>query len=94
MHEVIWTSLAVDELEAIQEYLQARNPSAAQAVAADIMRTGDNLEMFPLRGRDVPGGRLREVVSKFGYIIRYRVEGEKVYILRIRHGARRPLGRF
>ncbi len=94
LHEVIWTSLAVDELEAIQAYLRPLNPSAAQEVVADLIKTGDNLEMYPLRGRPVPDGRLREVISRFAYVVRYRVEGEKVYILRIRHGARQPLGRF
>ncbi len=33
---------------------------------------------------------MREQVTAYPYIIRYRIDGDKVYILRVRHGARRP----
>ena len=34
---------------------------------------------------------MRELIShSYPYIIRYRIEGERVIILRIRHMARRP----
>jgi plasmid stabilization system protein ParE len=33
---------------------------------------------------------MREVVTRFPYVIRYRIVGEDVIILRVRHTARRP----
>jgi plasmid stabilization system protein ParE len=46
---------------------------------------GDSLQAFPERGRPVAGG-LRELPTVPPYIIRYRVAGDAVLILRIRHG--------
>ncbi len=33
---------------------------------------------------------MRELVSAYPYIIRYRIDGDTVVILRIRHTSRRP----
>jgi plasmid stabilization system protein ParE len=33
---------------------------------------------------------LRALVTRYDYIIRYRVAGDIVYVLRVRHTARRP----
>ena len=47
----------------------------------------DSLAEFPDRGRDVGDGR-REMTTVRPYVLRYRVEDERVIVLRIRHGAR------
>jgi plasmid stabilization system protein ParE len=36
---------------------------------------------------------MREVMSSYPYIIRYRTAGDEVVILRVRHMARRPTKR-
>jgi hypothetical protein len=59
-------------------------------MAARIIEVGNNLANFPYRGRAVPGSQLRETTLAPPYIIRYRVEPNRVLILRVRHGARRP----
>jgi plasmid stabilization system protein ParE len=59
-------------------------------MAEALRATGDSLECFPHRGRLVPGTGKRELVSVSPYVIRYRVEGDEVRILRVRHSARRP----
>lgn len=33
---------------------------------------------------------MREAMTSYPYIIRYRINGDEVVILRIRHGAQRP----
>ena len=38
------------------------------------------------------GTRLREAVMGYLYVIRYRVAGADMLILRFRHAARRPTG--
>ncbi len=53
-------------------------------------KTGNGLANFPQRGRPVHGSAMREVVTRFPYVIRYRIVGEDVIILRVRHTARRP----
>jgi plasmid stabilization system protein ParE len=50
---------------------------------------GDSLERFPQRGRPVRGTNLREWTLVYPYIIRYRIAGDDVRILRVRHGMRR-----
>jgi toxin ParE1/3/4 len=55
----------------------------------EILAAGDSLVNFPYRGRSVPGTALRETTLAYPYIIRYRIAGDHVRILRVRHGARR-----
>jgi toxin ParE1/3/4 len=51
---------------------------------------GDSLVQFPDRGRAVPKTDMRELVTTYPYIIRYRIAGNVVVILRVRHTSRRP----
>ena len=53
------------------------------------VRLDRGLATFPYRGRVVPGTQLRETTLARPYLIRYRVEPNRVLILRVRHGARR-----
>jgi plasmid stabilization system protein ParE len=57
-------------------------------LAERLLALGDSLTDFPKRGRDVGEGK-REMTIVWPYILRYRVEEETVFILRIRHGAQR-----
>lgn len=59
-------------------------------VAETLRAEGNNLVNFPQRGRPVPGTNLRELVTPYSYIIRYRMAASDVVILPIRHTARRP----
>lgn len=87
MLAVVWTEEAVAHLEAILEYVEAFNPGAARRLGERLIEAGDSLAEFPERGRDAGDGR-REIVTVWPYILRYRVEAERVVILRVRHGAR------
>jgi plasmid stabilization system protein ParE len=54
----------------------------------DLLVAGNSLERFPHRGRRVPGTEMRELVTIYPYIIRYRVtRNGLVRILRVRHAA-------
>jgi addiction module RelE/StbE family toxin len=88
--EVIWSPAALREIDHIYRYLAQFNPRAAENMVREILAAGDSLERFPYRGRAVLGTRLREVTLPYPYIIRYRIAGDHVRILRVRHGARRP----
>ncbi len=83
----MWTNEAVEHLEAIIAYISAFNPSAASGLGARLIAVADSLSEFPDRGRDAGGG-MREMTTVWPYVLRYRVEAERVIILRIRHGAR------
>ncbi len=83
----MWTNEAVEHLEAIIAYISAFNPSAASGLGERLIAVADSLSEFPDRGRDAGGG-MREMTTVWPYVLRYRMEAERVIILRIRHGAR------
>lgn len=88
--KVIWSPSALRQVFRIYDYLTDFNPKATDEVFADLMQTGDGLSHFPHRGRPVPNSDMREVVTSYPDIIRYRVTRDAVRILRVRHTARRP----
>jgi plasmid stabilization system protein ParE len=59
-------------------------------VANAILAAGNSLNTFPRRGRPVGNTKMREILTLYPYVIRYRLSGNTVFILRIRHNARRP----
>lgn len=87
MRRIVWTDEAVAHLEAIIAYIAAFNPAAAARLGSRLIVVADSLAEFSDRGRDVGDGR-REMTTVWPYVLRYRVESDRVVILRIRHGAR------
>ena len=87
MRSIVWTDDAVSHLESIFTYVAAFDPAAATRLAARLIEVADSLAEFSDRGRDAGRG-LREMTTVWPYILRYRVEGDTVIILRVRHGAR------
>ena len=85
--KIVWTDEAVGHLEAIVAYISAFNPAAASRFGERLIAVVDSLAEFPNRGRAVGDGR-REMTTVRPYVLRYRVEADRVIILRIRHGAR------
>ena len=88
--QVVWTEPALNGIALAYDYIFEFNPQAAMRVADTLRTEGDSLEHFPQGGRPVPGTNMRELISTYPYIIRYRIDGDRVIILRIRHTARRP----
>jgi len=88
---VIWSPSALREVERATDYLMDFNPRAAKELAEGLILAGDSLAHFPHRGRRVRNSDMRELVSAYPYIIRYRiVRDDVVRILRVRHTSRRP----
>lgn len=88
---VIWSPSALHEIARASDYLTDFNPKAAIELAENLLAVGDSLMHFPHRGRRVPNTDMRELVTAYPYIIRYRiVRDEEVRILRVRHTSRRP----
>jgi plasmid stabilization system protein ParE len=86
---VVWTAEAERELEAIRTYIGAFNPLAAQRMSLRLIAAADSLG--DLSARHSVAGPAREMVAVRPYVIRYRVAADCVIILRVRHGARRPM---
>jgi len=90
LSKIIWSTDALANLRSIRAYIEQFNPRAAANLAKGLVEAGDSLAHFPHRGRSVPKTDLRELVTAYPYIIRYRIVGDAVHILRVRHTARRP----
>ncbi|MFS0773874.1 type II toxin-antitoxin system RelE/ParE family toxin [Sphingomonas sp. 1P08PE] len=89
MARVVWRNDALDDLDDIITYLEQFNPTAATRYFVRLFTLGESLRDFPHRGRPTSDGD-RELVTVPPYILRYSVDGESVFILSVKHGARRP----
>jgi toxin ParE1/3/4 len=85
--KVIWSDQAIANLDEIEEYISNFNPDAAQRLGQRLIELSNSLGSFPNRGRPSPYGA-REMVSVRPYILRYRVIGDTVEIVQVRHMAR------
>jgi toxin ParE1/3/4 len=88
---VVWTDPALADLFALRAFISTDNPAAAEAM---IRRIVDLVERQLLRMPDSGRpGRLpttRElVVTGSPYFVPYRIDGDRIQILRVIHGARR-----
>ncbi len=83
-----WTFLAMNDREAIFDYLEADSPRAAIMIDDRIEAQVELLIETPEIGR--PGrieGTRELVIQRTPYIAAYRIDGEIVRILRVLHGA-------
>lgn len=89
-YQVVWSPRAVDDLEAIVQYIAADSTSYAAAVVETILSTTRKLSPFPLSGRIVPELGDEDIREWFAYSYRiiYRVEGQIVTIAAVIHGKR------
>ena len=86
---VVWSPSALRDIRHIYSYLAGFNRRAAEDLVHELVAAGDSLKTFPQRGRAIPDTNLREWALVYPYIIRYRIAGDLVRILRVRHGMRR-----
>jgi toxin ParE1/3/4 len=87
-----FTQRATRDLAEIAEYLRTRNPSAALVVRAAILRSLQNLTLFPAIGRPQNVEGVRKLVTpKYRYLVYYMIDdgAEEIVILTIQHPARR-----
>ncbi|XKE46949.1 type II toxin-antitoxin system RelE/ParE family toxin [Halomonas organivorans] len=83
MAEVIWTEPALQELDAIAEYIALDNPAAASRLVEEVLDKTGRLEDFPQSGRmppELPNSVYREVVVPPCRIF-YRNDERRVLIL-------------
>lgn len=85
-----WRTLANRDLAELAEYIAVDSERAAGATVDRIVAVVEMLERFPYLGRVGRASNTREfVVSGTSYRIIYRVEPDRIRILRILHCARR-----
>jgi toxin ParE1/3/4 len=88
LRRIRWAPSAVDDLEAIRDYLRANHPSFAQPTIQKLYQLARSLKRFPHRGRIGQVENTRELVTApLPYIIVYGVDSDFVHIFRVIHGA-------
>ncbi|MFI4956846.1 MAG: type II toxin-antitoxin system RelE/ParE family toxin [Gammaproteobacteria bacterium] len=87
--EIVWLRSAVKDLERLQQFIIQHNPRAAREIAVKVKGAVMHLVAHPELGRpveDLP--YFRDITIPFGaggYLLRYRLVSEKIYIVSIRH---------
>jgi toxin ParE1/3/4 len=90
MAEVIWTEPALNDLDAIADYVALDNPVAARELIQRIFRHIDQLIAHPDSGSkpaELRGWRYRQIIEPPCRIF-YRRDGETVYVLYVMRGER------
>ncbi|SEK01763.1 addiction module toxin, RelE/StbE family [Sphingobium sp. AP50] len=85
MLPVVWRASALRKLESVVDYIELRNPAAADRIGAAIRHAADRLPDHPYLHRPgrVPG--TREAVVHPNYILVYRVLADRIQILALHH---------
>jgi plasmid stabilization system protein ParE len=92
---VLFTGLAEEDLDQIEDQISAQDPAAAARVRSAIVRQSIQLGKAPEKGMPLRGPRgnqeigvrLWPVARYHNYLILYRVEPKQIRVLRILHAA-------
>jgi toxin ParE1/3/4 len=87
---VSWSPAALDDVDAIAEYIHRDSPAYASAVVDKLLEAARNLATFPNAGRIVPELDNETVRERFVYSYRliYRVQGNEALVVAVVHGRR------
>jgi toxin ParE1/3/4 len=90
--KVVYTEDALNDLDAIADWLIVHYPAVAPALERRIRRAVANIARWPASARRsarYPGIRVT-LLGRYPYKIFYRVAGDTLEILHIHHAARQP----
>src|SRR5687768_4433261 len=89
-YRITWSPRAIEDLEAIAQFIATDSPFYAGAVVKNILRSCRNLSKFPLAGRVVPeiaDDNIRETFV-YSYRVSYRLQEDVITIAASVHGRR------
>jgi addiction module RelE/StbE family toxin len=91
--EIVWSALARARLREIRDDVAKDQPEAAERLATRIVVVVEALREHPYLGRVGAEPGVRElVIGGTPYILLYRVQGKRVTISTIWHGAQQKKG--
>jgi toxin ParE1/3/4 len=90
--KVVFSKLALGQLDEILSYIAQRSPQGAKRVEARFRRVVELIAEHPETAQEMIGrpGVRRAPLIRYPYLIYYTIDAGEVTILRIRHAARRP----
>ncbi len=89
MAQIIWTEPALNDLDAIADYIALENPVAAAELVKRVFGHAEQLEAHPESGCKPPElkrSRYRQIVEPACRVF-YRYDGEKVFVLSVMRSA-------
>jgi toxin ParE1/3/4 len=84
---IVWLSVAVQDVLKIRTYIAEQDPQPAQSVGLQIDKAVGYLAAMPNMGR--PGrifGTRELAISGTSFLVVYRVQNDRVEVLRVLHG--------
>ena len=90
MARLIWTNQALDDFEALLDYISRDAPVAARRFGQRLIDKVELLQANPLLGsfiREDDSKTYREILQG-SYRLIYRIDGDVVYLVTIHHAAR------
>lgn len=89
-YRVSWSPEALDDVEAIADYIERDSPNYARAVVRKLLETARNLDTFPNVGRVVPEFGDNAIRERFVYSYRliYHIRNNIVLVAAVVHGKR------
>ncbi|MBA5628946.1 type II toxin-antitoxin system RelE/ParE family toxin [Moheibacter lacus] len=90
--KVEWREKAIEELQAIYDYIYFRSPQNAENVVNTILDLGNSLGDFPNKFPIEPilNQEHTRFFTQWSYKIIYRVESERIIILRVFDSRQNP----
>ena len=91
MAELIWTEPALNDLDAIADYIELDNQEAARGLVQRVFQHVEQLAKYPESGsrpRELRGSRYRQIVEAPCRVF-YRYDGKRVFILYVMRGEMR-----
>lgn len=86
---LIWSATARADLIRLRQFIEPHNPEAARNAAQALKKAASLIMQHPGIGTRLEGRQDRELVIPFGhrgYVMRYRIDGDSIVILKIWHG--------
>lgn len=86
---LIWTNTAIADLQRLRTFIEQHNPHAARRAAQTIKQAAIRLLDHSELGKLLDGREDRELFIPFGqrgYVLRYRLDGNTIVILKLWHG--------
>ena len=87
--KVSFTPESVDDLKRLREFIESKNPIAAQRIANELLTGIEKLKAFPQLGLKViraPQPQLVRDLFIGNYTVRYIIGSNEIFILRVWHG--------
>jgi len=86
--DIIWSDGAREDIRQIYNHISQHNVKNALSVAFEIEQKIENLSDFPYMGTEGRVAGTRELyISKYPYVVVYRVSSNEIYIVAIFRGS-------